>query len=539
MTKLLKLHITIILLTSSLFVNAQIKKGISLDELKNWYHSDLKKDSIIGISTYQTYEFLNAKKGESVIVGVIDSSIDILHEDLNNKIWKNIDEIENNGIDDDKNGYIDDINGWNFAGNLIYQNYEYERIIMNPSLAENKNTLNRAKKEYESRIKEAKKDIKDSRKALKKWVYKHKLFSKHLSKENYTLNEVFNFKKENSKLSKEINKTKKWINSVSRMSNFDPTFESIETNSENIIINLIKINEESIKKDSIFLTGQTVKINYRETLGDNIQSLDDKNYGNKIINQFPKEKHGTHVAGIIASNRNNNKGIKGICNNCLIMPIRLSGSGDEHDKDVALSIRYAVDNGAKIINASFGKHYSTNKNWVYEAIKYAEEKDVLIIISAGNDNLDKDKNYTYPNDSRDLKNEFSNNVIVVGASSYNYGKGLATMFSNYGKNNVDIFAPGYSIYSTLPNNEYNFKQGTSMAAPIVSGIAGLIRSYYPNLKANQVKQIILNSGTKIEFEVLVPGSFKKKVLFSDLCSSSSIVNAFNAVRMAEKISNEK
>lgn len=539
MTKILKLHLTLALLISSLFVNAQIKKRKSVDDLKNWQHADLTKDSIIGISTKQAYDFLKDKKGKTVIVGVIDSSIDILHEDLKSVIWENIDEIENNGIDDDNNGYIDDINGWNFAGNLTFQNYEYERIIMNSSLVKDKNIVQKAQKEYSRKTKESRKDIKDSKKALKKLIIKHQLFSQHLEKENYTLDEVLNLKKVNGKLSKEIEDTRKWINSFNRITAYSPSFKPIKTASENSIVNLININKKSITKDSLFLTGQSIKFNYRSSLGDNLDDLNDKHYGDNNVNMLTEESHGTHVAGIIAANRNNNKGIKGISNNTLIMPIRLSGSGDEHDKDVALSIRYAADNGAKIINASFGKQYSINKNWVYEAIKYAEEKDVLIIIAAGNDNLDKDKNYTYPNDSKDLKNEFSNNVIVVGASSYNYGKGLATMFSNYGKNNVDIFAPGNSIYSSLPNNEYDFKDGTSMAAPVVTGIASLIRSYYPNLSAKQVKQIILESGTKIEFEVLAPGSFKKKVLFSELCSSSSIANAYNAVRMAEKFTEEK
>ena len=337
-------------------------------------------------------------------------------------------------------------------------------------------------------------------------------------------------------MAKEIKATRKWLNSVSKISTNDPTLESIKTSSENIILNLININKRHITKDSLFLTGESIKLDYRKTLGDNLEDLNDKDYGNNRISFLIEEEHGTHVAGIIAANRENDKGINGICNNCLIMPIRLNGSGDEHDKDVALSIRYAVDNGARVINASFGKRFSIKKEWVYDAIKYAEEKDVLIIIAAGNDNLDIDKNFTYPNDTKDLKNEFSNNVIVVGASTYNFGKGITTIFSNYGKNNVDIFAPGYSIYSTTPTNNYNFKEGTSMAAPMVTGISALIRSYYPNLTATQVKQIVLKSGIKIEFEVLSPGSFKKKVLFSNLCSSSSIVNAYNAVRMAEKLS---
>ncbi|MEP2239607.1 MAG: S8 family serine peptidase [Maribacter sp.] len=531
------LLLVLVLLYSSL--NAQKKKTKSAEELKNWYHSDLTKDSIPGISTERAIDFLKNKSRKTVVVGVIDSSIDIHHEDLNSTIWKNIDEIEDNGVDDDKNGYIDDINGWNFAGNLKFQNYEYERIIMNPSLVADKKIIARARKEYDIRKKEAHKDIKGSQKTIKKLINRHNLFSSYLDKENYTLDEVFEIKSNNSTLLKEIHDTKQWVKNVLNISTYNLSFEPINTSNRNIIIDLIEKNKKTLEKDSILISGQSLKSDLRKTLGDNLNDLSDHNYGDNKINFSTEESHGTHVSGIIAANRENKLGVNGVCNSCLIMPIRLSGSGDEHDKDVALSIRYAVDNGAKIINASFGKNYSINKNWVYEAIKYAEKKDVLIVVAAGNDNLDLDSNYTYPNDTKDLKNEFSNNVIVVGASSFNYGKGLATIFSNYGKRNVDIFAPGFTIYSSAPNNTYLFKDGTSMAAPIVTGIAGLIRSYYPTLTAKQVKQIILESGTKIDIEVIAPGSFKKKVLFSDLCSSSSIANAYYAVKIAEKLTKEK
>lgn len=538
MKKILKLNLTILLLIYPLFSEGQTNKEFST---KNWHHTDLKKNHIAGISTEQAYDFLKYKKGDTVIVAVIDSSIDILHEDLKNKIWKNIDEIEDNGIDDDNNGYIDDINGWNFTGNLTFQNREYERIIMNPSLIEDKNIIRKAHKEYKKRLKTAHKNIKYSKKNLKILISKHQIFSNHLDKENYTLDEVFNIKSKNSKLNKEIKATKKWVDMVLTISTHYPNIELVNTKNPNVIINLINVNKKNISKDSIFLTGQSIKIDFRKTLGDNLENLNDNNYGNNKVNFFiEEEQHGTHVAGIIAANRKNGIGANGIAENAKIMSIRAVPDGDEHDKDIALAIRYATDNGAKVINMSFGKSYSPNANWVYDAIKYAEEKDVLIVIAAGNDNLNVDTNFTYPNDTKDLKNEFSNNVIVVGASSiFYYGKGVAAFFSNYGKNNVDIFAPGYLIYSTVPNNKYNFKDGTSMAAPVVTGIAALIRSYYPNLTAKQVKQIILESGTKVEFEVLSPGSYTKKVPFSSLCSSSSIANAYNAVKMAEKLTSEK
>ncbi len=510
-------------------------KSLTKEEMRTWYHKDLLTDSIAGISTKKAYDFLKGKKSSKVIVAVIDSSVDALHEDLQGHFWKNTDEIPNNNIDDDNNGYIDDCNGWNFAGNLKMQNKEYERIIMNPKLAENKKILRQAQKEYKKALREAKRDYKDSKKALRKLQNAHRLFTKYFGKEDYTINDIITAKTTDKKLKKEIKRWKSWVEMIEGFSKKLVNVESVAINTPYEITKRIKLNKEECEKDSLFITGHTTKIDYRKSLGDDITNLNDKNYGNNKILPIADEYHSTHVAGIIVADRKNNKGAIGIAENTEIMAIRVSAKGDEHDKDVALAIRYAVDNGAKIINASFGKYYSPYKKWVFEAIQYAEKNDVLVVIGSGNDNKNVDKYPSYPNDTKDLKNEIVSNTIVVGASAAYCSKKITTMFSNYGKNNVDIFAPGFAIYSTLPNNSYGFKDGTSMAAPVVSGIAALIRSYYPKLTALQVKDIILKTGTKINFEVLKPGSFKKKIPFSELCKSSSIVNAYNAVKLSDKV----
>ena len=294
------------------------------------------------------------------------------------------------------------------------------------------------------------------------------------------------------------------------------------------------------------MTGDNLKTDYRKALGDNAQDFSSKFYGdNKTGHTTKEEAHGTHVSGIIGAVRNNGKGINGVTNNVKIMAVRTVPDGDEYDKDVALAIRYAVDNGAKVINTSFGKSYSPNKEWVYEAIKYAAEKDVLIVNAAGNDAKNIDIKRTYPNDSKDLKTEFVDNVITIGAMSFNYNENLPADFTNYGKINVDIFAPGVQIYSTVPENEYEYFDGTSMAAPSTAGVAALIRSYYPKLTAKQVKHIIMNSGTKIDLDVIKPGSFSQdnpngeKVPFSDLSVTGRIVNAYNALKMANRMVNGK
>ena len=224
------------------------------------------------------------------------------------------------------------------------------------------------------------------------------------------------------------------------------------------------------------------------------------------------------------------------------MTVRVVPDGDEHDKDVALGIRYAVDNGAKIINTSFGKRFSPNKEWVFDAIAYAAKKDVLIVNAAGNDSKNIDIQATYPNDSKNLKTEFADNVITIGASSLYYNEKLVATFSNYGKINVDIFAPGVDIYSTVPKNEYEPLSGTSMASPSTSGVAALIRAYYPNLSAKEVKYILMNSGVKIDFKVIKPGSQTEEnptgelVPFEDLSASGRLVNAYNALQLADYLS---
>jgi subtilisin family serine protease len=283
------------------------------------------------------------------------------------------------------------------------------------------------------------------------------------------------------------------------------------------------------KEDSIIASGQSIKTNFRKTLGDDLENLNDNLYGDNIVNKNIDEEHGTHISGIIVTNS--------ISKNNKLMPLRINGRvGGAHEKDIALSIRYAVDNGAKVINASITGYYPSLNGWVYKAIKYAEEKDVLIIIAAGNDSTNRDEVKTFPNDNKGLKNEFTTNVIVVGSSTHRFGKNIVSSFSNYGKRNVDIFAPGSKIYSTLPKNKYGYGGGTSMATPMVAAIAATIRSYYPNLSAKEVKEVILNSGTKIDFEVNIPSKRNKSVNFSELCKSNSIVNYYNAVVLAETLS---
>ena len=502
------------------------KSPLTESQKQTWTHADLAKDTIPGISTRKAFTFLSGKKGVEVVVGVIDSGVDVLHEDLKPNAWINKKEIPNNGKDDDKNGYVDDVNGWNFLGPIYKENAESERILKNPKLV-NERIYKKIKEEHDKKVKGAETNKMRFTQMLRAVEFADQTIATHLKKKAYSQKEVAAITTSDPKLKQSVNIAK-------QMFGFGLS---------SLTQAVTEINKE-IKKASDLLSGDNLKTDYRKQLGDNAQNYDTKFYGNHKVGHSKKDElHGTHVSGIIGAKRNNNIGINGVATNVKIMAIRAVPDGDEYDKDVALAIRYAVDNGAKVINTSFGKGYSPNKKWVFDAIRYAAEKDVLIVNAAGNDAKDIDVEKTYPNDSEDLKTEISDNVIVIGAMTYNYNENLPASFTNYGKVNVDAFAPGYQIYSTFPENEYQYLNGTSMAAPATAGVAALIRSYYPKLSASQVKHIIMNSGTKINLDVIKPGSVSRanpkgiKVPFSDLSVSGRVVNAYNALKMADRIVN--
>jgi len=484
-----------------------------------WGHLDLVQDTVPGMSVDKAYnEIIKNKKGQTTIVAVIDSGIDIDHEDLDDVIWINTKEIANNGKDDDNNGYIDDIHGWNFLGDAYDEQLEYVRLLAsgdksNPRYQE-------AQAEYEKDYQKYSSRKVQYDQILQQVVSADQAVSTYLKKDNYTQNDVNSIKTEDASLQQSIS-ILKYVYSLD--------FETVSDFKKELSDAIVSISERlnfNLNKD----------FRGRKT-GDNPDDLSQKFYGNGNVKPVKKdESHGTHVAGIIAAERNNNKGVNGVANNVKIMSVRAVPNGDEYDKDVALAIRYAVDNGAKVINTSFGKYYSPHSDWVRDAIAYAGQKDVLIVNAAGNEGIDLDKKDVYPNDAIGTGLEVANNFITVGSLDPVYGSKMVSSFSNYGKINVDVFAPGEDIYSTFPENEYESIGGTSMASPAVAGIAALIRSQYPNLTATQVKQIIVDSGLPLTTKVIVGGDANNVQSFSILSKSGRIANAYNALIMAEKIS---
>ncbi len=512
-------------------VSMAAKKGtVSDEQFNHWAHADLATDTIPGMSVDKAYKFLEGKKGETVIVAVIDSGIDIEHEDLKDVLWTNPKEIADNNIDDDKNGYVDDIYGWNFLGgngDAAPEQLEITRIVADlNSRFEGKTAADISAEE--------KADFDKYQEYLE--AYK-KSSSRHFQQMDRLEQIGTNFSAVKTFLGKEAVSIE--------------DLQAVKTEDEELqaqIGDILGLMGRSLDEKAYLEYYDTQKKNKnydfdfdgRAIVGDNPEDITDVKYGNPfVIGSKDDESHGTHVSGIILAKRNNGIGLNGVANNAKLMSVRAVPDGDERDKDVALAIRYAADNGAKVINMSFGKSYSPNREWVIDAIKYAESKDVLLVHAAGNSSENIDVSDNWPNDSFDKINEVSDNVLTVGAMSVNYNENLPATFTNYGQKNVDVFAPGVQIYSTVPKNEYAKYSGTSMASPEVAGVAALVRSYYPQLSASQVKHIIMNSGTELDMEVLVPGKKDEKIKFSKLSITGKVANAYNALVLADKMVNKR
>ena len=500
-------------------------KVSELDEstLKNWTHADLLKDTIPGMSVDLAYtEILDKRKGKKIIVGIIDSGVDIEHEDLKNVIWTNANEIPDNNIDDDQNGYIDDIHGWNFLGKSIYENLELVRIVKKGD--DGSEVYKNAKSAYDEKYNEALQSKVRYEQILQMVNTSDAILKKELGRETYTKEALDAIKSDNQKVQQAVGAMRYMF-----------SFED----------NIPKLKKQLREGITYFAEQLNYHLNIefdgRDVVGDDPDDFNDKNYGNNNVIGPKKEEaeHGTHVAGIIAAERDNNIGMNGVAKNVELMVLRAVPNGDEYDKDIALAIRYAVDNGAKVINTSFGKYYSPHPNWVWDAIKYAAANDVLIVNASGNESDNLDETAVYPNDAIENGPEIAENFLTVSALNFEYDNNLVANFSNYGKYNVDVFAPGVKIWATTPNNTYEFLQGTSMASPAVAGVAALLRSYFPELSATEVKHIIMKSGLPAENNVTLPGDSSAEDTFANLSKSGKMVNLYNALILADSVSRGK
>lgn len=498
----------------------------------NWYNG-----TKYGMSTDKAYKkLLKGRKSETVVIGVIDSGVDIEHKDLKNIIWVNKGEIAGNGIDDDNNGYIDDVHGWNFLGNANGEN-------ANAAQLEVTRTLGRLNKKFEGR------ELKDI------CGEEFEEYTKYLKVKEEVESNIANAKQSKAGFSRYANHLLESDKKMKAAYGEDYSKKDIKKALKDPKMAKVAKAAADLKKrgwdeerveeinhyyDSQLGSYYNVDFNEDATIiGDNRSDISDMKYGNNDV-EGPDAMHGTHCAGISAALRGNGYGNDGVADNAVIMSIRTIPNGDERDKDVALAIRYAVDNGAQVVNMSYGKSYGENDDDVIEAIRYAEKKGVLLVHAAGNDAADVDVEPRYPTSQYASMSEQFENWLDVGAST-RYKDKLAASFSNYGNVMVDVFAPGLEIYSTVPQSDFKISQGTSMAAPMVTGVAALLKSYFPHFTMVEIKDIIKESVQKFDdLETPLPGSEKNLVKFSSLSETGGVVNVYNAVKLAiEKTENKK
>lgn len=538
----------IILSISALLLGGLMLAQTPAKRPDNWFNLDPTTDNINGVSTERTYkELLKDRKPVPVVVAVLDSGVDYYHEDLKDVMWTNPGEIPGNGIDDDKNGYVDDIHGWSFLGGKDGKNVDAENLEMT-------RLYRKYKPKYEGKTKA---DFKTKQEKEELAIYEAVKKDMEATKAKYEpgYNQL-KFMREGMAKMEEAIKAQQSTTVITKetLEKYNPeekeakqikalVFSSIK--SGKVTYEEFKENvEEGWEQMSTMIeVGLNPDANPRLIVGDDYNNLYERNYGNADC-KGPHSFHGTHVAGIIAAKRNNGVGMDGVAADVRIMSVRCVPNGDEHDKDVANAIIYAVDNGAQIINMSFGKKYSWNKKVVDDAVKYAQKKGVLLMHAAGNDHLNIDEITHYPTAKFEGKGSASN-MITIGALSWKPDSLIAAPFTNYGKKSIDLFAPGVDIYSTAPEGKYQDASGTSMATPVAAGVAAVLKSYYPKLTPEQIKTILIKSSLKTYKgkKVIKPGTKKgakdRYVKFEELGKNAGIINLYEAIKMADKMNKFK
>jgi cell wall-associated protease len=514
----------------------------------NWQLMDWHTDGFPGISLEKAYNtlLLHKKPLKKIIVAIIDDGFDSTQPDLAGMEWTNKKEIPGNGIDDDKNGYIDDVHGWNFMGNLRRESFEQirEYIRLRGKFENAKDTVAiKADPQYaywqtilaakNTKMNELEGGSKGLQKVLNAFYTVQNYWSKKLGSDSVPFKLLKNTLPADA--DSEVVKSRQFIlsfdNAVGRTPDSVTLLSIVKTG-------ILPYHYENTQPLAVAdtLLQENDPAYFRRSIMHDDPYTNNTVYGNG--NTFPDDKHGTECAGVIAALRNNGIGGNGITNSVAIMPLRINAMGfyaDEWDKDVANAIRYAADNGAQVISMSFGKYYSPQKEWVKEAIQYAAQKGVLLIHAAMNDATNTDSIVSYPQEYYSDKDK-ATNLINVGASTFD--SSLVGDFSNYGKRSVDVFAPGVSLYMPILHGGYERGYGTSFACPMVAGLAAFIWSYYPQFTYLQVRQCIETSATPIDIIVIKPGT-NDKVFFSNLSKTGGIVNAYKAIEEAEKIAGRK
>jgi len=500
-------------------------------EILNWYNGKGP-----GMETEKAYKMLKKRKANTVVVAVIDSGIDIEHKDLQGKIWRNEDETPNDGIDNDKNGYVDDVYGWNYLGNAKGEHLNeacLEKTRMLKGLSQkfdgiDPTTISGSEKDEYALYEKLKSEVEAEHANYSQYLEQMPMITmmidqvpvmvgSAIGKTDYTVKDLVKWNPEDEQMM--------------QLKDFAIAIATGELTKE-------VMAEQQAQLEQMVNYNLNLDFDDRALIGDNPDDFNDKNYGNPDV-EGPDALHGTHVGGIIAANRKNDLGGDGVADNAQLMVLRAVPNGDENDKDIALAVRYAVDNGAKVINMSFGKGYSPRQKEVYEAFAYADSKGVLLVHAAGNDNANVDTDPNFPTSLYSFQSKPLDHFITIGASTRNSKKELAASFSNYGQVGVDVFAPGYEIYNTVPQSEYKKLQGTSMAAPMVSGVAAMLQGYFPTLTMKEIKEVMLKSATSYKGKKQLKPGTDELIDFGVLSVTGGVINVKNAVKMCLQLEKSK
>lgn len=576
----MKKHIITLSMSIFAFGITNILYGQDVDkDVLNWYNG-----KGAGMQTEKAYKKLKKRESKTVVVAIIDSGIDIEHKDLEGKIWVNTDEIPNNGIDDDNNGYVDDVHGWNFLGNSSGENANAMRLERTRLLAKmqdkfdgvDESTLSASEKEEYALYQKMTEELEAERASYGRAVAYFGMINGMIDATPETLNGIMGksnptvaeieekideLNKELKALEKEYDKSKDEATGKKLME-VENNRDLLDFSKQVVAGELTKeqMNDRIEMFQGMLDTHHNVDFDGRAIVGDNPDDFTDVNYGNNDV-EGPDALHGTHVGGIVGAIRGNDLGGDGVANDVLLMSLRAVPDGDEFDKDIALAIRYAVDNGASIINMSFGKAYSPHQKEVYDAFAYADSKGVLCIHAAGNDNADVDVTPNFPTSMYSFQTEKLDHFMTIGSSTKDLKKKvmvpaptekdpdkmkkkkmgfLASPFSNYGQTSVDVFAPGSEIYNAVPQSDYKELQGTSMACPMVSGVAALLKSYFPEMTMKEIKDVILATATPYAGTMQVkPGTDMEEVDFGTLSVTGGVVNVYAAVKECLRLEKEK
>jgi len=483
-----------------------------------WHRLDFDKDGIYGTGVDRALTELLAGRRPTrrVVVAVIDGGVDTSHAQIAPVLWRNAQEIAGNGVDDDRNGFVDDVRGWSMIPALPGDTGRYDTMEL-------------------TRLYAACRGLPAGRGIARPADEKCANLSRDFSRSSGEFAQMHGqltairgmFVSVTAQLRKALATD---TLTKAKVGTFTPANPQ-DANAKSMWLRLAGagIDSAALVEAEGQLAGSKFQL---DTLFDPRDRPHDANGSADV--QGPDAMHGTHVAGIIGAVASADSPARGLASSVAIMTLRAVPDGDERDPDVARAIRYAVDNGAQVINMSFGKGYSPGKPAVDSAVRYAAARGVLLIHAAGNDGANNDSVPSFPS-RRLATGDESPLWLEIGASSWKVGKDLPAEFSNYGRGSVDLFAPGVDITSTVPGGKTAEESGTSMAAPVVTGVAALLLSYFPSLTPEQVRGILIETARPLrDLEVATPGS-GDKVKFGTLSRAGGVLDAYAAVRRALEV----